>query len=338
MPDQRYSRREAIAVGVATAIAVTQAGAALAAASAGEAADSAAGKNAGAADKAVGINTRAIPSTGERLPVVGLGTNNYSPATPEERAARLAVVEQLPQLGGAVIDTAPAYRQSETVLGELMAEIGNRERIFLASKVTAADGDRAKGVAMLEESFRRLRTGRIDLMQVHNLMGVDVMLPVLAQWKQAGRIRYVGITTSNASQYPEMLAAMRKHTLDFIQVDYSIANRGAAEAILPLAKERGQAVLINMPFGGRRDGNVFRHVAGKALPDWAQEIEAASWGQFLLKYVVSHPAVTCAIPGMTRTSHLEDNLGALRGPLPDAAFRRRMEALWDDGIMAGDAE
>lgn len=324
-PEHRFSRREAIAAGVATAIAVAQSGGALAAASTSK-----------EARKASAINTRAIPSTGERLPVVGLGTNNYSPTNPEERAARLAVVEQLPKLGGTVIDTAPAYRQSEAVLGELMDEIGNRERIFLATKVTAADGDRAKGVAMLEESFRRLRTERIDLLQVHNLMGVDVLMPVLAEWKKAGRIRYVGVTTSDAPQYPEMLATMRRHTLDFIQVDYSIANRGAADEILPLAMERGQAVLINMPFGGRRDGNIFRHVAGKALPDWAREIEAASWAQFCLKYVVSHPAVTCAISGMTKVSHLEDNLGALRGPLPDAAYRKRMEALWDDEIMAGD--
>jgi aryl-alcohol dehydrogenase-like predicted oxidoreductase len=321
------SRREAITAGVATAIAATRSGAVLAAAGAGKAA------NAGAA---AAVNTRPIPATGERLPVVGLGTNNYSPVTADERAARRAVVEQLPKLGGSVIDTAPAYRQSETVLGELLAEIGNRERIFLASKVTAPDGDRAKGVAMLEESFRRLRTARIDLMQVHNLTGVDVMMPVLADWKVAGRIRYVGITTSSAPQYPEMLAAMRAHALDFIQVDYSIANRGAADEILPLARERGQAVLINMPFGGRRDGNIFRHVAGKALPDWAREIEAASWAQFFLKYVVSHPAVTCAITGMTKVSHLEDNLGALRGPLPDASYRKRMEALWDNEMMAGE--
>jgi len=324
-PDRRLSRREAIAAGVATAIAVTPSRTALAAA----------GVAAGA-DTAAAINTRAIPATGERLPVVGLGTNNYSPATAEERAARRAVVELLPKLGGTLIDTAPAYRQSETVLGELMDEIGNRERIFLASKVTAADGDRAKGVAMLEESFRRLRTDRIDLMQVHNLMGVDVLMPLLAEWKRAGRIRYFGITTSNAPQYPELLAAMRKHKLDFIQVDYSIANRAAAAEILPLAQERGAAVLINMPFGGRRDGNLFRHVAGKALPDWARDIEAASWAQFFLKYVVSHPAVTCAIAGMTKVSHLEDNLGALRGPTPDASYRKRMEALWDNEIMAGE--
>lgn len=329
--DRRCSRREAIAAGVATAVAVAQSGAAIAAAPVGK--EASAGS---AADKATAINTRAIPSTGERLPVVGLGTNNYSPTTPEERAARLAVVEQLPKLGGAVIDTAPSYRQSEAVLGELMDEIGNRERIFLATEVTAADGDRAKGVAMMEESFRRLRTERIDLMQVHNLMGVDVLMPVLAEWKKSGRIRYAGVTTSSASQYPGLLAAMRQHTLDFIQVDYSIANRGAADEILPLAKERGQAVLINMPFGGRRDGNVFRHVAGKALPAWAQEIEAASWAQFFLKYVVSHPAVTCAIPGMTKLSHLEDNLGALRGPLPDAAYRKRMEEYWDRELAQGE--
>lgn len=328
MHDERLSRREAIALGVTVAVAAATRGA-LAAGTAA-AADAASGADAPA------VITRRIPSSGEALPVVGLGTNNYSPTTPEERAARRAVVERLPQLGGRVIDTAPAYRQSESVLGELIAEIGNRERLFVATKVTAADGDRAGGIAMLEESFRRLRVSHVDLMQVHNLIGVDTLLPVLAEWKKEGRIGHLGITTSSARQYPEMLGHMRRHTLDFIQVDYSIANRGAAEEILPLAAERGIAVLINMPFGGRRDGNVFPRVAGKALPDWAAELDARSWAQFFLKYVVSHPAVTCAISGMTKLAHLEDNFGAARGHLPDAALRRRMEEYWDRELAQGE--
>jgi len=328
MHDERLSRREAIALGVTVAVAAATRGA-LAAGTAA-AADAASGADAPA------VITRRIPSSGEALPVVGLGTNNYSPTTPEERAARRAVVERLPQLGGRVIDTAPAYRQSESVLGELIAEIGNRERLFVATKVTAADGDRAGGIAMLEESFRRLRVSHVDLMQVHNLIGVDTLLPVLAEWKKGGRIGHLGITTSSAQQYPEMLGYMRRYTLDFIQVDYSIANRGAAEEILPLAAERGIAVLINMPFGGRRDGNVFPRVAGKVLPDWAAELDARSWAQFFLKYVVSHPAVTCAISGMTKLAHLEDNFGAARGRLPDAELRRRMEEYWDRELAQGE--
>lgn len=323
--DDRYTRRDIVALGVAAAAAARGASA-----------------SAGAAAPAVGpapvpaIISRAIPSTGEALPVVGLGTNNYSPATPEERAARRAVIERLAQLGGRVIDTAPAYRQSESVLGELIAELGIREQLFIATKVTAVDGDRDRGIAMLEESFRRLRTSRIDLMQVHNLAGVDVLMPVIAKWKQAGRIRYAGITTSSAVQYPAMLGHLRRHALDFLQVDYSIANRAAAAEVLPLAQALGVAVLINLPFGGRRDGNLFARVAGKTLPPWAAEFDADSWARFFLKYVVSHPAVTCAICGMTNPVHLDDNLGAARGRLPDADMRRRMEAYWDRELASGE--
>lgn len=326
--DERLSRRDAIALGVTVALATATRGAI--------AAGAPAGTDAGGPAAAPAVITRAIPSSGEALPVIGLGTNNYSPTTPEERAARRAVVERLPQLGGRVIDTAPAYRQSESVLGELIGELGHRERLFIATKVTAADGDRAGGIAMLEESFRRLRVSHVDLMQVHNLAGVDTLLPVLAEWKKEGRIRHAGITTSSARQYPEMLAHMRRHRLDFIQVDYGIANRGAADEILPLAAERGIAVLVNMPFGGRRDGNIFPRVAGRALPDWAAELDAQSWAQFFLKYVVSHPSVTCAISGMTKLAHLEDNFGAARGRLPDAALRRRMEEYWDRELAPGE--
>lgn len=272
---------------------------------------------------------RAIPSSGERLPVIGVGTNNYSPTTVEERSARRAVLERLTTSGLKVIDTAPLYRESERVIGELLSEIGNRRQTFLATKVTAQNKTRDEGVASMQESMRRLQTDFIELMQVHNLIGTEVLLPLIREWIAAKRVRYMGLTTSRDEQYPEMLRFMRSEKLDFIQVDYSIGNRSAADEILPLAADRGIAVLINVPFGGRRDGNLFARVRGQALPSWAAEFGAASWGQFFLKYVVSHPAVTCAIPGMTKIANLEDNLGAASGPLPDAAMRKRMEAFWD---------
>ena len=278
---------------------------------------------------------RRIPSSGELLPIIGVGTNNYSPTTPEERAARRAVLARLTDAGASLIDTAPAYRDSERTIGELLAEIGNRKSVFLATKVTAQSGERAEGIAMLEESRRRLRSEVLDLVQVHNLTGARVMLPVLREWQAQRRIRYTGITTSSASQYTEMLDLMRSEPMDFIQVDYSIANRAAAREILPLAAERRIAVLINMPFGGRRGGNLFPRVRDRALPDWAAEFDATSWSQFFLKYVVSHPAVTAAIPGTTKVENLDDNLGAARGRLPDATQRARMEAWWDENFSAG---
>lgn len=272
---------------------------------------------------------KAIPVSGERLPVIGLGTNNYSPTSDAEWADRRAVLERLTALGASVIDTAPAYRESERTLGELIAEIGNRSKIFLATKVTAAGGTREEGEAMLEESMRRLRTPTLDLVQVHNLVGAEVLLPLLREWQTRRRIRYVGITTSRAAQYPQVARLMRTVPLDFVQLDYSIANRGAAQELLPLAAERQIAVLVNLPFGGRRDGNLFSRVRDVPLPPLASELGASSWAQFFLKYVISHPAVTCAIPGMTKTANLLDNLGAARGTLPDASQRRAMESAWD---------
>ncbi|MFM7396584.1 MAG: aldo/keto reductase [Gammaproteobacteria bacterium] len=286
----------------------------------------------GGADVLLAANAllqRRIPSSGERLPVIGVGTNNYSPTTPEERAARRDVLERLTGGGLRVIDTAPLYRESERVIGELLAEIGNRPKAFLATKVTAPNKTREEGLASMEESMRRLRIDFIELMQVHNLIGTEVLLPLIREWIAAKRIRYVGITTSRDEQYPEMLRLMSAEKLDFIQVDYSLGNRGAAEQILPLAADRGIAVLINVPFGGRRDGNLFSRVRGQSVPSWAAEFGVASWGQFFLKYVLSHPAVTCAIPGMTKVANLDDNLGAASGSLPDAALRKRMEEFWD---------
>jgi aryl-alcohol dehydrogenase-like predicted oxidoreductase len=263
------------------------------------------------------------------LPVIGLGTNNYSVTSTEDLAARRDVLERMPELGGTLVDTAPAYGRSEEVIGQLVADIGIRDKLFFATKVTT-NADAAAGKAMLEQSFRRLRTERIELIQVHNLTGTEQLLPVLAEYKSGRRIKYLGVTTSNDSQHAATADLMRRHRLDFVQLNYSLDDRESAQTLLPLAQERGVAVLVNMPFGGRRGSNLFARLAGRPLPPWAAEIDASSWAQFLLKYVVSHPAVTCAIPGTTKLSHLEDNQRGGRGRLPDAQMRRRMEKFWDD--------
>lgn len=266
-----------------------------------------------------------IPSSGKQIPVVGLGTNAYGVEAEDELAARREVLKRMPELGLSVVDTAPGYGKSEVVLGNLIQDIGNRDQLFLATKVTVDDGDVNKGIAMLEESFRRLRTDHVELLQVHSLRGTALLLPVLREWKKAGRISYYGVTTSDDKQYPDLIRVLETEPLDFVQVDYSIANRNAEERVLPLAKDKGAAVLLNFPFGGRRGNNVISQTAGKPLPDFAREINATSWAQILLKYLVSHPAVTCAIPGTVRVKHLEDNAGAARGVLPDAALRKRIE-------------
>jgi aryl-alcohol dehydrogenase-like predicted oxidoreductase len=278
-------------------------------------------------EKALPLITKPIPSTGEKLPVVGIGTNAYSVTAPDELAARREVLQNLPELGGKVVDTARVYGQSEEVIGQIVAGLGNRDKLFIATK-TPMGGDFSNVAAVLQESFRRLQVERIDLMQVHNLQRTDELLPVMREWKQAGKIRYVGVTTSTEDQYPQMLDALRKYPLDFIQVDYSIENRGADREVLPLAKEKGVAVLVNMPLGGRR-GNFMPKLADKKLPEWAAEYDAATWAQLLLKYNISHPAVTAVIPGTTKLSHLQDNQGAGRGKLPDAAGRKRIEQLWE---------
>jgi aryl-alcohol dehydrogenase-like predicted oxidoreductase len=269
--------------------------------------------------------TKPIPSSGETVPVVGIGTRNYrggqsSEEWPEWRATLKAFAE----LGGKVLDTAPAYGNSETVVGTLMSELGITDQLFIATKV--GEEGREAGIESMESSFDKLRTEQIDLMQVHNLRGVDTQVATMREWKDAGRLRYIGITTSSDRQYDEMAPIMSRHELDFIQVDYSLGNRTAEERILPLAADRGMAVLINLPFGRTR---LFDAVGDRPLPDWASEIGCETWAQFFLKYVVSHPAVTCAIPGTTKERHVRDNLAAARGRLPDARMRRRMEELYD---------
>ena len=270
--------------------------------------------------------TKSIPKSGEKLPVIGLGTNAYSVNTPEQMAPLKEVLRAMPDAGGTLIDTAPGYGRSEIVLGELMAELGNRDKFFLATKVLAPDATAA--AAMIEESFKRLKTDRIELMQVHNITGIDTFLPMLTKLKEQKRIKYIGVTTSADKQYPELIAAMKAHPLDFIQVDYSLDNRDAAKEILPLAQERKMAVLCNLPLGGRR-GSLFRRVQGQPVPDWAKAFDATSWSHVFLKYVVSHPAVTAAIPGTTKVDNMKDNQGAGKGKLPTAAQRAEIEKFWD---------
>jgi aryl-alcohol dehydrogenase-like predicted oxidoreductase len=269
---------------------------------------------------------RKIPSTGESLPAVGIGTaRRYEAVTTEaERAPLREVLRQFKEMGGRVIDTAPSYGTAEAVVGDLVAELKIREPLFIATKLGARDGD--AGIEQLARSFKRLRMPIIDLIAVHNLQDTQTQLRTLREWKQAGRIRYVGITTSFERQYPEFEQTMRAETLDCIQVDYALDNRKADQRILPLAADRGMGAMINLPFGR---GRLFTAVQGKSLPPWAVEFDCSSWAQFFLKYIVSHPAVTCALPGTAKVEYLVDNLGAAQGRLPDAAMRRRMESFID---------
>ncbi|HTV51418.1 MAG TPA: aldo/keto reductase, partial [Steroidobacteraceae bacterium] len=255
--------------------------------------------------------TKPIPSTGEALPAIGLGTDQFDAS---EREAIQSEIREMQRLGGKVIDTAAAYGDSEALIGDALASAAERAHYFLATKLTASGrgfrGDGVGGQRSFERSLARLHTQRIDLLQVHNLDGVDELLPLMRGWKQAGKIRYIGITTSRVQQHAAMVQVMRREPLDFVQVDYSIADRDAASNVLPLAQEKRIAVLANVPFGF---GGVLRRAASRPLPPWAHELEVSSWAQFLLKYVISHPAVTCAIPGSTKLEHLLDNQGAARG-------------------------
>ena len=281
---------------------------------------------AGLLAQAAPLIQRKIPSTGESLPIVGIGTaRRYEAVTTEaERAPLREVLRRFKEMGGKVIDTAPSYGTAEMVAGDLVAELAIRDSLFLATKVGAHG--RTAGIEQLEQSFTRLRAPTIDLIAVHNLRDTRTQLRTLRQWKQAGRIRYVGITTSSERQYPEFEQTMKAEVLDFLQVDYALDHRKADQRILPLAADRGMAVMINLPFGR---GRLFQAVQGQTLPPWAGEFDCASWAQFFLKYIVSHPAVTCAVPGIAKVEYLVDNLGAARGRLPDAAMRRRMEGFID---------
>jgi diketogulonate reductase-like aldo/keto reductase len=268
---------------------------------------------------------KAIPSSGELIPIIGLGTNRYGvDESATARAPLRAALQRFHTLGGTLIDTAPQYRTSESVLGDLIADLGIRNDLFIATK-TDKSGT-AETNSQLQSSASKLRTSTFDLMQVHNLRGWKTALPVMREWQQEGRIRYIGMSTSRAQQYEDFEAVMRQEKLDFIQINYSLEQREAADRILPLAADRGVAVIINRAFGG---GRIFKAVGDKALPDWAQDFGCASWAQFLLKYACGHPAATVAIPGMTKLHHVDDNFGAAQGRLPDTAERSRQEAFFD---------
>ncbi|MFW6202189.1 MAG: aldo/keto reductase [Gemmatimonadota bacterium] len=271
---------------------------------------------------------RAIPSTGERVPAVGLGSSaTFSRAARSEDASALReVLRALVENGGRIFDTAPGYGASEEVAGRFANELGIADEIFWATKVNvagrgggSADPDAAR--AQIERSFRRFQVDRIDLIQVHNLGDVPTQLGILKELKEQGRVRYIGVTSTSERRYPEMAAIMREEPIDFIGVDYAVDNLGAAETILPLARERGIGVLVYAPFGRTR---LWRRTEGVALPEWAAEFDAETWAQFFLKFVVAHPAVTAATPATSNPEHMVDNLGGAMGRLPDAAMRRRM--------------
>jgi diketogulonate reductase-like aldo/keto reductase len=272
------------------------------------------------------VMTKRIPVSGEELPAIGIGTWQTFDvrADPIERAPLREVLKAFAEAGGRVVDSSPMYGAAESVVGELSAELALRERLFMATKVWTRG--REQGVRQMQESFRRMRVERMDLMQVHNLADVAVHTPTLRDMKAKQRIRYMGITHYTASAYGEVERWLKTRQYDFLQINYSLGEREAEQRLLPLAEEMKVAVIANRPF---QEGALFSHVKGKALPPWAAELGIQSWAQYFLKWIVSHPAVTCAIPGTGRPQHIRDNVAAGFGALPDAATRARMTKYFD---------
>jgi diketogulonate reductase-like aldo/keto reductase len=263
--------------------------------------------------------TKAIPSTGERIPVIGLGTSRTFDAAPGAgRSALAPVLRTFFDRGGALVDSSPMYGAAEEVVGELL-QAARPAKLFSATKVWT-DGKQA-GVEQMERSRRLWGVARFDLVQIHNLRDWRAHLETLKEWKASGRVRYVGITTSHGRMHDELERALASEPFDFVQLSYNLEDREVEQRLLPLAKDRGVAVLVNRPF---QLGGLFDKVRGKPLPPWAKELDVASWAQFFLKFAVSHPAVTCAIPATSKVKHMEDNMGAAWGRLPDAAARERM--------------
>jgi aryl-alcohol dehydrogenase-like predicted oxidoreductase len=260
-------------------------------------------------------------AAGVALPVVGVGTWQTFDVGRDapERTELAQVLRRLVQAGGSVVDTSPMYGRAEGVVGDLAAQAQLRDALFLATKVWTRG--EAAGIAQMEDSFRLLRTSRIDLMQVHNLVDWRTQLKTMKAWQASGRIRHLGITHYHAGAYDELMSVMRSRDFGFVQLNYSMAERAAEQRLLPLAAELGLGVIVNPPFA---QGELFPRVKGKPLPAWAAELGCASWAQFFLKWILGHPAVSCVIPGTRLVAHLHDNLGAGRGRLPDAAQRVRM--------------
>jgi diketogulonate reductase-like aldo/keto reductase len=277
----------------------------------------------GTAQTGVRMHQRRIPSSGEMLPVVGIGTWRTFDvgAKPGDRAPLAEVLRLLFAAGGSVIDTSPMYGSAEAVVGDLLSAAGSRSSAFIATKVWTTGRD--SGVAQMRKSMGLLRTDRIDLMQIHNLVDWRAHLPTLRAWKAEGRIRYLGITHYTQSAHDELESAMRAEKWDFVQINYALDDRAVERRLLPLAAERGIAVIVNQPFGG---GGLLRRLMSRKLPDWAGEIGATSWAQLLLKFVLANPVVTCVIPGTGKPEHMADNLQAGFGVHPDAALLRKMIA------------
>ncbi|MBL0897666.1 MAG: aldo/keto reductase [Reyranella sp.] len=267
------------------------------------------------------MHRRKIPSSGEMLPVVGVGTWRTFDVggKPEDRAPLAEVLRLLFEAGGSVIDTSPMYGSAEAVVGDLMAAAGTRSKAFIATKVWTTGRD--SGVSQMRNSFRLLKTDRVDLMQIHNLVDWRAHLPALKEWKAEGRLRYLGVTHYTQSAHDELESVMRAETWDFVQLNYALDDRAVERRLLPLAQERGIAVIVNQPFGG---GGLLRKLMARKLPDWAGEIGAASWAQLLLKFVLANPAVTCVIPGTGKPEHMRDNLQAGIGSYPDAVLLKRL--------------
>ena len=269
--------------------------------------------------------TRPIPASGEELPVIGLGTYRVFDvaSTPAKIAAAQAIVELMVEKAASLIDSSPMYNRSESTVGEIIKASKNRDKLFLATKVWT-DG-KAAGERQMRASSERMNAGVMDLMQVHNLRDTREHLATIRDWQAEGRIRYNGVTHYRASALDELEAAMKKHKPEFIQINYSLAERQTDKRVLPLARDLGIAVLINRPFV---QGRLFRSVADRPLPDWARDF-AESWGQFFLKYIISHPVVSCVIPATSKIHHMADNLGAGFGPLPEDKTRQRMADYFD---------
>jgi diketogulonate reductase-like aldo/keto reductase len=268
--------------------------------------------------------THAILSSSEKLPVIGLGTWQAFDVdlTSDNRRQLGDVLSLFVKLGGRVVDTSPMYGRAEDVIGELATALGIQDKIFLATKVWTRGKE--NGIKSMERSMALLRAKRIDLMQVHNLVDVQTQLATLREWKAQGRIRYLGVTHYEAGAFADVERIMRSEKLDFVQINYSLMEPEAQERVLPLAQERGIAVIVNRPFGG---GDLFGRTRAKPLPDWAAEFDCRSWAQFFLKWIVANSAVTCAIPATNKPRHLEDNMMAGIGQLPDAKMRQRMVEL-----------
>jgi aryl-alcohol dehydrogenase-like predicted oxidoreductase len=272
------------------------------------------------------IVERRIPKTGESIPAVGLGTWQVFDVAGNaaEMAHAKETLKVFVEQGGRVIDSSPMYGSSESVTGQLAAELGVRAKLFVATKVWTT-GKQA-GIRQMEDSMKKLRVERLDLMQVHNLQDTDTHLATLRDWKAAGRVRYVGVTHYHSGAHAELERFVKRGDIDFIQVNYSLAEPDADRRLLRAAADASTAVIVNRPFA---EGAMFRRVKGKPLPDWAKDIGCATWAQFFLKWILAHPAVTCAIPATRNPAHMADNMGAASGPLPDEATRRKMAAYFN---------